>query len=56
MESGKYDIDLIPVKRFVSCDTDTNYHLKCFSLSQLKPIPHFISMLPSILDGATKAK
>ena len=36
---------------------DANYSLKCFfSLkSYLKLIPHFISMLPSILAAATKA-
>ena len=65
MKSGKYAVDLIPVKseklweKFcVSYDTDTNHSLKCFhnSLCHLKPIPHFILMLPIILAGATKAK
>ena len=43
-------------KKFISCDTGTNYSLKCFSLSHLKLIVHFVLMLPSILAGATKAK
>ena len=57
---NKCNQENMPVERYkkssVSYDTNTNYSLKCFSLSHLKLIPHFISMLPSILAGATKAK
>ena len=65
----KYAIELMPVKSYekdlvfplAKAIKDITYHslkLKCFhsSLFHLKQMPHFITMLPSILDPSRLVK